>query len=281
MTRSLVLARVGCSSLHPSWVDRGTARPWDLRLLPYTELPEQVDADWTVADVVPGPKWSGLREHLNSWDGWREYDYVWMPDDDLFASQSTITAMFDIGHGVGLDLFAPALHDSSFYAHFDTMRNHSFYGRWSGFVEIMMPVFSVPVLEELLPTFDLSDTGWGWGFDSLWPALLDHRNVGVIDATPVLHTRPVGVMRDATLQRRIYEESDRILSTHGCEQVHTTYGAFGADLKPLDLDQNEFFAQLVSGWQHLVDADPRVLTWLLQYQRGEMAPLPYPVQGTP
>jgi hypothetical protein len=281
MTRSLVLARVGPSSLHPSWVDRGSERSWDLRLLPYTELPEQDCADWSVADVVPGPKWSGIREHLTTWDGWREYDYVWLPDDDLFASQSTITALFDTGHGVGLDLFAPALHDSSHYAHFDTMQNHSFFGRWTGFVEIMMPAFSVPALEELLPTLDLTDTGWGWGFDSLWPALLDHSNVGVVDATPVLHTRPVGVMRDASLQRRIHEESDRILSRHGCRQEHTAYGAFGPDLKPLDLDQDAFFAQLVSGWQHLIDADPRVLTWLVQYQRDQMAPLAYPVQGTP
>lgn len=47
--------------------------------------------------------------------------------------------------------------------------------------------------------------GWGWGLDSVWPKLLDYENVGIIDGITVNHTRPVGVMRDGDLSRRVLE----------------------------------------------------------------------------
>jgi hypothetical protein len=279
--RNLVLARVGRSSLHRCWLTPDSARDWDLRLVPYQSIAPQDDIDCDVTDVIPGPKWTGLREYLHRWDGWREYDHVWLPDDDLLADQRTISAMFEVAQGVGLDLFAPALHDASHFAHFSTMQNHSFYGRRTGFVEIMMPGFSVPALEELLWTLDLTETGWGWGLDSLWPKRLDYRGVGIVDSAPVLHTRAVGQMRDQALAARVRAESDRIFAEHSCEQVHTTFAAFGADFKNLDHTPERFFAELVQGWQHLVGDDPRILTWLTQYQRELLPPLAYPVAGTP
>ncbi len=86
---------------------------------------------------------------LNRWDGWRDDDYVWLPDDDILTDHATITRMFSVARALGLDLFAPALTEDS-HAHFTTMRNRSSVGRWTGFVEIMVPAFSVPALEELL-----------------------------------------------------------------------------------------------------------------------------------
>ncbi len=281
MTRSLVIARVGTSSLHPCWIDRGKPRDWDLYLCPFQPIDPQPNVDCTVGDVIAGPKWSGIRTLLNEWDGWREYDRIWFPDDDIYANQDTISRMFEVARAVGLDLFAPALHESSSFAHFITMRNASFYGRRVGFVEIMVPGFSRSALETLLPTLDLSDTGWGWGLDSLWPKLLGYENVGIIDGVPVIHTRPVGQMRDADLARRVLAESDAILAGGDCRQMHVTYGAFGADLEPLPLGADALLAELVSGWDYLIERDPRVLGWIAGYQQGHFAPADYPIAGTP
>ncbi len=280
VARDLVLARAGARSLHPQWLDGDAPRDWDLVVVPYQELPAQ-PAGVHVTDVVPGPKWTGLREVLNRWDGWRAYDHVWLPDDDLLTDQATITAMFAGAQAAGLDLFAPALHEDSYYAHYSTMVNRRFHGRRVGFVEIMMPGFSRPALEELLWTLDLTETGWGWGLDSLWPELLGHRNVGILDATPVLHTRPVGQLRDADLERRVLGESDRILAEHGCGQVHTTFDGLGPGLEPLGLEGPELLAELVAGWQYLIDRDARVLAWIAEFQRSHFGCPAYPVAGTP
>jgi hypothetical protein len=282
MRRNLVLARVGAASLHSRWLEGDTPRNWDLRLVPYEPLPDATDGDITVGEVVPGPKWTGLREALRAWDGWRAYDAVWMPDDDLDATSEDIDRLFDIAAAVGLDLFAPALDDASHYAHFNTRRNPRFFGRWVGFVEIMMPGFSRAALERLLPTFDLSETGWGWGLDSVWPKILNYENVGIVDAVAVTHTRPVGALRDATLRRSVLAESDRLTQQYGCAQVHATFGAFGEDLSPrADLSPDDLRAELVSGWAPLIDRDPRVAAWIDAYQRGVPPAPPYPVEGTP
>ena len=279
--KSLVLARVGANSLHPLWVTRGKPRDWDLYLVHYQEMPDQSGLDLTMHDVVPGPKWTGLRVALEEWDGWRDYDYVWMPDDDIYVDQDTVSRMFATAHATGLDLFAPALHESSHFAHFDTMRNRRFHGRRVGFVEIMVPGFSRAALERLLPTLDESETGWGWGLDSVWPKLLGYRDVGVIDATPVIHTRPVGQMRDPDLAARVVAESDALLARYDCEQVHATFGAFGPGLEPVALTADELLVELATGWDYLIERDPRVLGWIAGFQRPHFAWPEYPVAGTP
>jgi hypothetical protein len=281
VSKSLVVARVGRNSLHGCWVDRGESRAWDLRLAPYQPIPEQDPAVCVVGDVIPGPKWTGLRELFNTWDGWRDYDYIWLPDDDIFANQSTISRMFEVARALGLQLFAPALHETSYYAHFSTMANRRFYGRWVGFVEIMVPGFSRPALEQLLPTLDLTPTGWGWGLDSLWPKQLGYANVGIVDGAPVIHTRPIGRLRDPELARRVRAESDAIFATHDCRQVHTTFGAFGEDLEPLELSPECLLVELVKGGEYLIERDPRVLAWIMEYQRPHFRWPDYPIAGTP
>jgi hypothetical protein len=281
MAANLVLARVGRTSLHPSWVDPGKPRDWDLRLVPYQEIPSPAGLDCSVEDVVPGPKWSGLREALRRWDGWRDYEYVWMPDDDIAASQDTINRMFEVARAAGLDLFAPALHESSHYAHFITMRSQGFFGRWTGFVEIMIPGFSRAAMERLVPTLDLSETGWGWGLDSVWPKLLDYRNVGIIDGTPVTHTRPVGRMRDVELAERVEAESDKLLAAHRCRQTHVTFGAFDEGGAAVPTGPEDLLSRLVKGYRYLWEKDPRVLAWISEFQRPDDGWPEYPIAGTP
>jgi hypothetical protein len=281
MAHNLVLVRAGRGSLHSSWIDRGRPRDWDIRLVPYQEVAPPQDGEYTVGEVVPGPKWAGIREALKAWDGWRDYEYVWMPDDDIFASHDTVTRLFEVARRTKLDLFAPALHDASYFAHFITMQSRGFFGRWTGFVEIMVPGFSRAALERLLPTLDESETGWGWGLDSVWPKLLDYRNVGIIDAVAVTHTRPVGEMRDLDLRRRVHEESDRLLARYECQQEHVTFGAFGPDGAPVDLEPERLLAQLVEGYWPLIERDPRVLSWISDLQLTHFLRPEYPTAGTP
>jgi hypothetical protein len=279
--RNLVLARVGANSLHRSWLEPERPRTWELHLAPFQPLGETAGEGCVVHDVVVGPKWSGLRELLNGWDGWREYDYVWLPDDDLLARAGAIDDMFAVAAATGLDLFAPALDEASHFAHFITMRNPRFFARRVGFVEIMMPGLSRQALERLLFTLDLTETGWGWGLDSVWPKLLDYRNVGIIDRITVTHTRPVGEMRDPELQRRVLAESDRLLESFDCRQTHATFGAVGPDSEPVELSPDELLTELVRGWDYLIAEDPRLLRWIVDFQQPHFQWPEYPVAGTP
>jgi hypothetical protein len=282
--KNLVIARVGRNSLHRTWLDATRARHWDLLLLPFQPLAEHPDdhADGvTVHDVIPGPKWIGLRQLLNGWRGWQSYDHIWLPDDDIHCSQDTVNRMFGLAEALHFDLCAPALQEGSYYAHFSTMRNPRFAARRTGFVEIMVPCFRREALQRLLPTLDLSTTGWGWGLDSLWPRRLEYRGLGVLDATPVLHTRPVGAFRDAALGQAVHAESDRIMAEHRCRQVHTTFEGIGVDLKPMALDEAALTAALADGWRYLWQQVPAVLPWIVQAQQPPQGWPAYPVEGLP
>ncbi|WP_156391724.1 MULTISPECIES: DUF707 domain-containing protein [unclassified Roseateles] len=279
--RHLVVARVGRNSLHPRWLDGAEERSWDLHLCPFEPLPEAALEGCSTSDVIVGPKWAGLNELLTRWDGWRDYEQIWLPDDDLLTDAGNIDSFFATTAALGWSLSAPALDEDSYYAHYSTMRNRRCTARCTGFVEIMAPCFSGPTLDRLLPTFSLSTTGWGWGLDSVWPRLLDYQNMGVIDATPVCHTRPVGAFRDATLAARVLAESDRLLAEYGCEQVHRVFQAFGPDLKPLLLGPSELTALLVDGWQYLLPGNPALLPWMVQAQAPADGWPAYPVAGTP
>ncbi|HSC65029.1 MAG TPA: DUF707 domain-containing protein [Caldimonas sp.] len=65
--------------------------------------------------------------------------------------------------------------------------------RFTGFVEVMAPLFSREALRSCAPTLDESRSGWGLGW--VLPTLCERAGLGriaIIDATPVRHTRPVG-----------------------------------------------------------------------------------------
>jgi hypothetical protein len=281
MSRDLVIARVGRNSLHRTWVDEGKPRDWDLYLCPFQEIPPQNGLDCTVGEVMPGPKWHGLRTLLKGWDGWRDYDQIWLPDDDILASQDTISAMFEAAAALQFKLFSPALQENSHYGHYINMRNHGFFARRVGFVEIMIPGFSRAALEQLLPTFDESETGWGWGLDPLWAKLLDYEDMGILDGVPVLHTRPVGRLRDADLHRRLSAENDQILATHQCPSQMVTFAGIDEDLKDMVLTPDELLVRLVQGWDYLLDREPNLLRWITEHQAPHFDWPAYPLLGSP
>jgi hypothetical protein len=281
MGKNLILARVGRNSLHRCWIDQGKPRDWDLYLCPFQEIPTQADLECIEGRVIPGPKWTGLRQLLNEWSGWREYDYIWLPDDDILTTQDAITAMFRAAEALRFQLFAPGLHEASYYAHYIGMRNLNFFARRVGFVEIMVPGFSRAALDKLLPTFELSTTGWGWGLDSLWPKLLGYRDLGIIDGVPVLHTRPVGQFRDPDLGRKVNDESDRILSEYQCSQQMITFSGVDGNLRERQLSPDQLLVELVQGWRYLLGRDPRVLRWIVELQQPAFEWPEYVVAGSP
>lgn len=281
MRQHLVIPRVGKRSLHPFWLDQTKERSWDLYLCPFQEITAPPDGECTVGDVLPGPKWEGLRTLLNNWNGWRDYDYIWLPDDDIFTNQEDIDAMFRFGAALDFDLFAPALQENSYYAHYITMANQSFFARRVGFVEIMVPCFRRETLEQLLPTLDLTATGWGWGLDSVWPKLLGYEGLGILDGVPVMHTRPVGAFREPALGRRVIEESDRLLERYGCRQELTTFAGVDEALSDIALAPDQLLVRLIEGWHYLLDRDPSVLRWTVEHQRRPFHWREYGTEGAP
>jgi hypothetical protein len=269
MTKDLVIFRAGARSLHSLWRDPTPDPSWDLYLCPYQAIPDAPPTPGViVGEVIPGPKLSGVRTLLQNWSGWRDYRYIMIADDDLFMSQDAVSRFFAGCAALGAKLAQPALTEQSFSGHIMLLRNSAFRDRLVTFVEIMLPCFRVDVLQDLLWTLDLTETGWGWGLDALWPKLLGYKDLFIIDVTPVVHTRPVGQMRDADLERRVQAEAADILKRYDCAFIRQTLAGHTTDGRSIRVGSPELLYTLVRGYDGIFQRRPEVLQPFIEQQLG-------------
>ncbi|HEY6433112.1 MAG TPA: hypothetical protein VIZ17_14120 [Acetobacteraceae bacterium] len=223
--RNLVVLRAGRDSLHGAWLTNcpEQARNWDLCLCTYADGIPQTQSEYRIH--IPGTKFQGLAALLSSGDFWLAYDYVWFPDDDLLTSWPDINRLFELCHAHGLALAQPSLSEGSFLNHAITQRVEGLLLRFTSFVEIMAPVFSRAALRRAAATFALNPSGYG--LDHLWPAIIDAppASVAVIDAVPVLHTRPIGASYD---QQRAIQDGWAIEDAFHQMNRYLVHGALAA-----------------------------------------------------
>jgi len=151
-------------------------------------------------------------------------------------------------------LAQPALTPDSHISHVLTLRNRSFVLRFSNFVEIMAPCFSIHFLQQAWPSF--GDIQSGWGLDSLWPRLLpDWKSIAIVDSVAVRHTRPVGGPNYPFLAERGLNAYDEMRAL--CEKykvapvVPLTRGAVdvnGRTLSIFDKSSSELLRLLIQGY---------------------------------
>ena len=121
---------------------------------------------------------------------WQAYDYIWLPDDDLSSDVANINQFLQIAAQERFDLAQPGLTHNSYWSFLITRQVKGLRYRVSNFVEVMAPLFSRSAFAVCVDTF--AENKSGFGLDFLWRTLLKGRKIGIIDQTPVFHTRPVG-----------------------------------------------------------------------------------------
>lgn len=219
--RNLVVVRAGKDSLHPGWVAAGP-RDFVLFVSEFGPAPVRWREGADLHEHRLGPKWPCLAALLRERPALAEdFDAVWFPDDDLATDGATIDRMFAFFHAHRLHLAQPALTRDSFHTWSTLLQEPGCLLRLTGFVEVMAPIFSREALAVCAPTFGESPSGWG--LDWVWPTLLRRASlgsIGVIDATPVRHTRPLG----GELYRNHREldpraDADRLLRRYGLQEV--------------------------------------------------------------
>lgn len=258
--RGLVVVRAGRSSLHESWRQGARAGEWDLLVSPYQE---------GVAGggpVVPGHKWDGLHKLLTADRRWQAYDYIWLPDDDLAISGEAIAAFFDACRARQVALAAPALSEDSHWSFALTLRNRSFAVRATTYVEVMAPCFRQDVLARMLPTFDWSHRGAGWGICVLWAHFLRHRDIYIFDHLTMTHTRPVGALRNAALDRELWTEAGRLMARHGARHLQRTLRGWDAEGRLHEADEGPFLLRYLQGYDYVIEQQPWMLRRIIRDQ---------------
>jgi len=139
---------------------------------------------------------AGKFEHLNAL--LREHpaaghDWLLLVDDDVVVPPRFLDRFLFCAEHAGLLLAQPAHRRHSHAAWAATRRLPGGAVRESRFVEIgPLTAFAAPVFDTLLPF--PAQLRMGWGLDAHWGAVAQERGwrAGIVDATPMLHTAPVG-----------------------------------------------------------------------------------------
>lgn len=217
MNKNLVVVRAGDKSLHPQWLD--PRRNWDIAVSYFGNHPERYIDQYDHLHLFKGSKWQGLHHFVQcNGDLISQYEYVWFPDDDLWANYETLNHFFDLCAQLNLTLAQPALTEYSFYAWPITLRQRSLAVRLTDFVEIMAPCFKVSVFDHFKATF--GENSSGFGLEWLWKKIAIEQHAlrfGIVDATPIFHTRKVGSAGHGGSTSGPHQEMADLLRRHGLQ----------------------------------------------------------------
>jgi hypothetical protein len=140
------------------------------------------------------------------------YDWLVITDDDVAIERHFLDHYIALATAADLAISQPAHRFASHASLFVTRRRLGSLVRTSRFVEIgPISVLRRETFAELVP---FPETRWCYGVDALWSALAERRGwrMGIVDAAPLRHLRPVARSYDATEAidegRRLLERFD-------------------------------------------------------------------------
>jgi hypothetical protein len=195
--RNLVVLRAGSQSLHVAWPRdiADTDRNWDFCISYYGTDPGELGEQPDYLTHQPDQrKYQALYDLFYPKSPLWAYDQIWFPDDDLMITWGDINQMFHDSQTFGLDLCQPSLmqRPDCYITHNITAQQTTTIMRYTAFVEIMCPLFSLRALRICVGSF--RDSVSGFGLDSLFPALLGwpRNRIGILDTVGLVHTRPLG-----------------------------------------------------------------------------------------
>lgn len=97
-----------------------------------------------------------------------KYDRFFILDDDIIFNVRDINSMFKISRHFRLDICGPSFLPESKLSHLVTKHKPNTILTYTNFVEVNVPLFSRPALDNLMKFMDYSLIGWGIDFLYIW-----------------------------------------------------------------------------------------------------------------
>ncbi|DBB15097.1 TPA: hypothetical protein ACH3X3_004108 [Trebouxia sp. C0006] len=182
--------------MHPRWMADFEDANWDLAIIYSGNQTQYACPQCVHLEVNKGAKWLLVYGFTQSTAWQNEYQHrysmVYVPDDDILQTTATINRVFNIHAQHGLLLSQPVLCSwlESHTASWDMVKGPTTVLRYTNFVEIMVPLFSMSVFNStVISTMSHAETGWG--LDWLWPFLLGcpSEKIAIIDEVCVIHPK--------------------------------------------------------------------------------------------
>ena len=139
-------------------------------------------------------KFDNINEGLQEHEPIDNYDWIVASDDDIVIPAGFLDRFLYLANRYDLKIVQPAHRFHSFASFALTKRRWGSLARRTGFVEIgPLTAFHRDTFASLLPFPSLR---WGWGLDLYWAEIARRKGwkIGIIDALPIRHYRPVATV---------------------------------------------------------------------------------------
>lgn len=185
MSKNLVISTVGDLSLHKTW---SSSDDYDTYLIYYGD-DKGYDGQSKFYKRAKGYKYHLIKDAIDELPSLLDYDFIWLPDDDIAASSADVSKLFHMMAEYDLKIAQPSI--IGYYGVDITLTQKSSIIRFTNWVEIMCPCFSSNALHICKASF--KENNCGWSIECIWNKLLGHPTdkIAIIDDISVMHTRPV------------------------------------------------------------------------------------------
>ena len=187
--KNLLVSAVGDQSLHNVWIRE---RPeFDAYLIYYGDddaLADKYTQQVPFFERRKGTKFNMLKTVMDENESFfKNYDFVFIPDDDLYLNTKGINQIFQLAHKYDLELCQPSI--VGYYDVAITLHTPASLLRFTNFVEVMCPCFNSLALEKCKETFNYSISSWG--IDIWWHKIMNYptNKFAVLDDVIAIHTR--------------------------------------------------------------------------------------------
>jgi len=183
MKKNLLIGCVGPTSLHQKWI-AGDCN-FDLMLVHYGDDDMYKD-DGEYYIRAKGTKFNIIADIFDQVP--KEYEYIFIPDDDLYMGPNEINRLFELAREYKLKICQPSL--VGYYSLTINLNHPGSVLRYTDWVEIICPCFDRETFELCRHTFNYNKSCWG--IDLLWGVVLNHPQdaIAVVDDVIAVHTRP-------------------------------------------------------------------------------------------
>lgn len=156
-----------------SWYCKRKKRNYDIKLVYYGDDDNRYEKLKKYSDDIiinKGSKYQNLRDYYDYFDI-IEYDYVWIPDDDIRLESKNIDNMFNLVSKKRIKISQPSM-DPNGYNSWKINTNK--YGIkkdiiiYTTFVEVTCPILSNNVVKKTVEILKMYRNLTAWGIDYIW-----------------------------------------------------------------------------------------------------------------
>jgi hypothetical protein len=221
--RNLLITTIGKYNHLNQWIS-GECN-FDTAIINYDNHEEPHKAKCIYYGIMDTFKYPGIYKMFEDEPSLLNYDYFWMPDEDVALSTDDINMLFWKMELYLLSLAQPSIEKSAIS--FPSWECFTHRGDssliYANFVEITCPCFSKIGLLKCLHAFNKSQSGWG--LDLVWSKLISDSgcNIGILNDIIAQHTRQVGggYLYSSLLKKKIRPSTERkrLMAEYGIPEI--------------------------------------------------------------